>query len=155
MLLEERGNDPDEREELEMDSKNDTQHNRAKYSKLLAGLLLALLLSFASLVPGGPVENRDFSHLSRLTFNGFNAFLIALGLIGFLTVYGLWRGHRRAYWLAILVGWTYVAVVVLDLGKVFPVSPDPTGFSLGMIMILDSILGLNVVLFSYKALGHI
>ena len=39
--------------------------------------------------------------------------------------------------------------------RAFPVSPDPTGFALGMAMIADAIPALNVVLFSYKALGHI
>lgn len=125
------------------------------YGKLSGGLLLSLLLSFATLVPGGPVENRDFSHLSPATFNGFNTLLIALGLIGFITVYWLWRGHRQAFSLAILVGWAYVIVIALDLGKVFPVSTDPTGFTLGLIMIVDAILALNVVLFSYKALDLI
>jgi hypothetical protein len=38
---------------------------------------------------------------------------------------------------------------------VFPVSPDPTGFALGMVAIANAIPALNVVLFSYKALGHI
>ena len=126
-----------------------------KPKKVVAFCLLALLLKFVSLVSGGLIENRAFSRLDRVAFNGFNASLIILGLIGFLTVYRLWRGHRSVYWLAILVGWAYVTVVVLDLGKVFLVSPDPTGFALGMIMIFDAILGLNVVLFSYKALGYI
>ena len=36
-----------------------------------------------------------------------------------------------------------------------PVSPDPTGFALGTIMIVNAILALNVLLFSREALGHI
>lgn len=36
--------------------------------KVVGFCFLALLLSFASLVPGGPVENRDFSHLSDSVF---------------------------------------------------------------------------------------
>jgi hypothetical protein len=126
-----------------------------KPKKVVAFCLLALLLRFGSLVSGGLIENHAFSQLDRATFNGFNASLIILGLIGFLTVYRLWRGHRSACWLAILVGWACMIVVALDPGKVFPVSPDPTGFTLGLIMIFDAVLGLNVVLFSYKALGHI
>ena len=58
-------------------------------------------------------------------------------------------------WAAIIIAWLYVAVVASDLGHVFPVSPDPTGFVLGIVMIADAILAVNVVWFSHKALGHI
>ena len=128
---------------------------KGKSGKIAAGLLAVLLISFASLVPGGPVENRDFSHLSAATFDGFNAFLITLALIGISAAIGLWRGRRWAHWLGIIVGWAYVIIVALDLGKVFPVSPDPTGFALGLIMILDGILGANTAIFAYRGLGLI
>ena len=117
--------------------------------------LLALLLSFASLVPGGPIETRDFSHMDARAYWAFNAFLISLGLAGFVAAYFVWRDEPGGYRAAIVIGWLYVAVVALDLGRVFPVSPDSTGFILGIIMIADAILALNVVLFSYKALGRI
>lgn len=128
---------------------------RKEYRKRIVLILLILLLSFSSLAPGGPVENRDFSHLPRAVFNGFNAFLIILGLEGFLAAFFIWKGKKWALWDAIVVGWLFVIVVASDLGKVFPVSPDPTGFPLGMIMIVDAILAFYVVLFSHKALGHI
>ncbi|MBZ0274759.1 MAG: hypothetical protein K8I60_01360 [Anaerolineae bacterium] len=117
--------------------------------------MLALLVSFASLVPGGPIENRDFSGIGSSAFNGFNVFLISLGVSGFVAAYFVWRGSRRVYWATILISWLYIVVVALDLGKVFPVSPDQTGFLLGLIMIIDAILALNVVLFSHKTLGHL
>ena len=117
--------------------------------------LLALLLSFASLVPGGPVETRDFSHMDARAYWAFNAFLATLGLAGFVAAYLVWRDETRGYRAAVVIGWLYVAVVALDLGHVFPVSPDPTSLIFGIIMIADAILALNVVLFSYKALGRI
>jgi hypothetical protein len=129
--------------------------NLVVYRKAVAFCFLALLLSFASLAPGGPIENRDFSHLSDSVFWGFNVFLITLWLAGSASVYFIWKGKRGAYWAAIIIGWLYIAVVASDLGRVFPVSPDPTGFVLGMVMIADAILALNVVLFSHKALGHL
>jgi hypothetical protein len=125
------------------------------YRKVVVFCLLALLLSFASLAPGGPIEKRDFSHLSAFEYWGFNAFLTALFSAGVVSVYFIWKAKREAYWAAIIIGWLYVVVVALDLGHVFPVSPDATGFALGMVMIADAILALNVVLFSHKALGHI
>jgi hypothetical protein len=136
-----------------MNTPKEFTNQMRRSARVAAFLLAALLISFAALVPGGPVENRDFSHLSPATFNGFNAFLITLGLVGIVTVFGLWRSRRWALWLAVMVGWTYVMVVALDLGKVFPVSPDPTGFALGLIMIVDGILGANAALFAYKGLG--
>jgi hypothetical protein len=116
---------------------------------------LVLLLSFAALAPGGPIENRDFSHMGPAVFWGFNAFLITLWLAGLVSVYFIWKGKRGAYWAAIIIGWLYVTVVASDLGGIFPVSPDPTGFVLGFVMIADAILALSVVFFSHKALGHI
>jgi len=141
-----------------------TMINRPQYAvdyrTIVMTCLLFLLISFASLVPGGPIENRDFSHLSGLAFWGFNAFLITLSLSGFVTVFRLWQEKsekraRRAYWAAIIISWLYVVVVASDLGQVFPTSPDETGFALGMIMIVDAILAVNVVIFSHKALGHL
>jgi hypothetical protein len=86
---------------------------------------------------------------------GFNVFLITLGPAGSASDYFISKGKRGAYWAAIIIGWLCIAVVASDLGRAFPVSPDPTGFVLGMVMIADAILALNVVLFSHKALGHI
>jgi hypothetical protein len=93
--------------------------------------------------------------MSDLAYWGFNAFLIVLAVAGFVSVYFVWKGRRAAYWTAVVTGWLYVAVVASDLGGIFPVSPDPAGFALGTVMIADAILALNVVLFSYKALGRI
>ena len=126
-----------------------------QYNKVVAYIMLALLVSFASLAPGGPFENRDFSGLGSVVFWGFNAFLITLGVAGFISTYFVWKDQPKAYWATIIIGWLYVMVVASDLGKVFPVSPDKTGFALGMIMIVDAILAVNAVLFSHKALGHL
>lgn len=125
------------------------------YRRVVLVCLLALLVSFASLVPGGPFENRDFTSIGSTAFDIFNAFLIGLGISGFFSAYFVWKGSRRVYWATIIISWLYIIVVALDLGKVFPVSPDQTGFALGLIMIIDAILALNVVLFSHKALGHL
>lgn len=138
-----------------MDAHSSLERTGSVDSRVGAITLLALLLSFSSLVPGGPVENRDFSHLSPAAFNGFNAFLISLGIVGFVTAYFLWKARPWAHWLAIFVGWAFIVVIALDLGKVFPQSPDTTGFALGLIMILDAILALYLILTSHKALGHL
>jgi hypothetical protein len=45
-----------------MNTRSRCVDNLVAYRKVVAFCFLALLLSFASLAPGGPVENRDFSH---------------------------------------------------------------------------------------------
>lgn len=116
--------------------------------------LLALLVSFASLVPGGPIETRDFSGLEPAVYRGFNAFLTSLVLAGALAAWLVWKDRRAGYRLAIPVAWLFVAVVAMDLGRVFPVSPDPTGFVLGLILVVDGILAAYVAAFAHRALGR-
>ncbi|WP_201772369.1 hypothetical protein [Hoeflea sp. BAL378] len=123
---------------------------------LVAGwLLLALVASFATLVPGGPVETRDFSGLGGLIFSGFNVFLVALGVTALAAAIGLIKGRLAFAWVAIGVCWGYVFVVLLDLGAVFPRSPDPIPLPLGLIEILDFILAFYVAALCHRALRHI
>jgi hypothetical protein len=49
----------------------------------------------------------------------------------------------------------FIFIGALDLGRVFPLSPDPIGLPLGMIEILDGGSTGYAVPFSHKALGHI
>lgn len=121
-----------------------------------ASALLALLVgSFVTLVPGGPVETRDFSALGGAVFWGFNAFLIALAVLALASALTMWRGHTGAAWGAIAAAWGYVFVVLLDLGHVFPTSPDPIPLMLGLVEILDFLLALYVMALAHRALGHI
>ena len=116
---------------------------------------MLLVASFATLVPGGPVETRGFSGLGGPVFWGFNVFLVTLGVIAIAAAIGLIRGRRAAAWAAIAASWGYVFVVLLDLGAVFPRSPDPIPLLLGLVEILDFILALYVGALSHKLLGHI
>jgi len=124
-------------------------------NKLVAICLLLLIFSFATLVPGGPIENRDFSHLSPQVFWGFNAFLLGLGFVSLIVIFLAWQGKKSAFWTAIIVAWLFVGVFILDWSKVFPTSPDPMGFGLCLMEIIDFILCVYILFFSHKALGHI
>ncbi|OCW59086.1 hypothetical protein AWJ14_04370 [Hoeflea olei] len=117
--------------------------------------MLLLVASFATLVPGGPVETRDFSALGGTVFWGFNVFLVALGLIAIAAGITLVRGSLGFAWLAIAASWGYVFVVLLDLGAVFPRSPDPIPLLLGLIESLDFMLAAYVAALCHRALGHI
>ncbi|MGV6850369.1 MAG: hypothetical protein ACWA5A_18500 [Marinibacterium sp.] len=118
-------------------------------------LLFALVASFVTLVPGGPIETRDFSDLGGPVFWGFNAFLIALAVLAVLSAWGMLRGRKACARGAILAAWGYVFVVLLDLGHVFPTSPDPIPLCLGVIEIFDFVLALYVMALAHRGLGHI
>ena len=120
-----------------------------------AKLLLLLVLTFITLVPGGPIETRSFMGLGGVVFWGFNAFLILLAIGAIGSAIGMLRDHRAAAYGAIAAGWGYIFVVLLDLGHVFPTTPDPIPLALGLIEILDAILAAYVITLSHRGLGHI
>ena len=96
--------------------------NSANYS--VFGLLLLSAVSLTSLVPGGQIETRDFSHISPLVLGSFNVFLTMLSLTSFLLLYSVWRRQRWAFVASGIWGIGYFLVYVLDLARWFPVSPD-------------------------------
>ncbi|MTI18985.1 hypothetical protein E1162_17215 [Rhodobacteraceae bacterium RKSG542] len=118
-------------------------------------MLLILVGSFITLVPGGPIETRSFVDLGPIVFWGFNAFLIALGFGAIASALVMRSGNRVAAWGAIIASWGYIFVVLLDLGHVFPTTPDPIPLALGIIEILDAILAGYIIVLSHRALGHI
>ena len=118
-------------------------------------LLLLLVITFITLVPGGPVETRDFNALGGAIFWEFNVVLILLGILAITSGITLLRGKVWAAKTAIICGWGYIFVVMLDLGHVFPITPDPIPVLLGLIEILDAILAIYVIALCHRALGHI
>ncbi len=120
-----------------------------------AKLMLVLVASFVTLVPGGPIETRDFSGLGGTVFWGFNAFLIALALLAVGSAVAMLRGSATASWGAIVAAWGYIFVVLLDLGHVFPTSPDPIPLMLGLVEILDFILAFYILALAHRGLGHL
>ena len=131
---------------------SDTSHAPLRTA---AVLMAALVGSFVTLVPGGPIETRDFTALGGGVFWGFNAFLIALAVLALAAAFAMWRGAAAGAWGAIAAAWGYVFVVLLDLGHVFPTSPDPIPLLLGLVEILDFLLALYVIALAHRALGHI
>ena len=118
-------------------------------------LLLLLVITFITLVPGGPVETRDFSGLGGPVFWGFNVFLVLLGIGAIASAIGLLRDSKTAAIGGIIAGWGYIFVVLLDLGHVFPATPDPIPLLLGLIEILDAILAAYVIVLCHRGLGRI
>lgn len=123
--------------------------NSVRYS--VFGLLLLSAVSLSVLVPGGPIETRDFSHISPLVLGSFNVFLTALSLTSFLLSYFVWRQQRWAFVASGLSGIAYGLVYVLDLARWFPVSPDAMPPALFAIEVLGMVLSIPLAVLSMSA----
>ncbi|MEM6867491.1 MAG: hypothetical protein AAF528_03830 [Cyanobacteria bacterium P01_C01_bin.121] len=122
--------------------------NSAKYS--VFGLLLLSTVSLTSLVPGGPIETRDFSHISPLVLGSFNLFLTTLSLTSFLLLYFVWKRQRWAFVASGIWGIGYFLVYVLDLARWFPVSPDAMPPALFAIEVFGTILSIPLAVLSFS-----
>ncbi|WP_054308826.1 hypothetical protein [Mesorhizobium sp. 1M-11] len=91
---------------------------------VITTLLVASALNLALMVPGGFVETRDFSAYPSIVLGAFNVFLTVLGLGSLVLAYTVTKAGRGYGWSA-LAGLAFVGVYVLDLGRIFPVPPDP------------------------------
>lgn len=116
---------------------------------------IAVLLVVSSgllgvLVPGGPIETRNFSHIEPITLGVFNTFLTLLSIGSLLLVYFIFRETKWASIISALCGVSYFLVYVLDLGVIFPVSSDPMPMTLWIIEIVGTIVSLPLVFLSVK-----
>lgn len=107
-----------------------------------------------SLVPGGLIETRSFAHISPLILGSFNTFLTTLSLASLLLIYFAWQEYRWAFAASFIAGLSYLLVYVLDLGKLFPVSPDAMPTALLTIEILGTIVSLPLMLVSGWGIQH-
>jgi hypothetical protein len=117
---------------------------------VVSALLILSAILLGILVPGGPVETRNFSHINPLILGAFNAFLTCLGLISILLVYIIIKGKRGAFIVAALCGVSYFLVYALDLAKIFPVSPDRMPPALLIIEIVGALVSLPLMFFSIQ-----
>lgn len=114
------------------------------------GFILFLNVTLLSiLVPGGPVENRDFGKLKGMVFWGFNIFLISLGIMTFVTSYWMLKSSEFAILSAKIISVLYFLVYALDLGKIFPKSPTKMSKTLMLLEIIN--MSLAVYLFILTA----
>lgn len=112
-------------------------------------LLLLSTVLFWTLIPGGPVETRKFSHYSPYILGSFNTFLTILGIGSLIVVYFCFSGSKWAFYVAGICGISYLLVYALDLGKVFPVSPDRMSKALFVIEVTGLILSIPLILLSF------
>ena len=125
-----------------------------KGSLPVAVVLLTSAAFLTSLVPGGPIEDRDFSHIHGLILIGFNLFLTLLVLASLILGVRWIRSSTSALW-PLLLGVGYLAVYLLDLLKLFPVSPSPMNQALWTIEMAGLVLSIVLMVLSLLwAINH-
>ncbi len=115
------------------------------------GVIAFLTLSsglLTTLIPGGLIETRSFAHINPWILGSFNTFLTTLSLASLLLIYFVWQGYRGAFVASFISGLSYFLVYVLDLGHLFPVSPDAMPPVLLAIEVLGTIISLPLMLIS-------
>ena len=123
---------------------------------LLISLILFLNVTLLSiLVPGGPVENRDFEYLKKypLIYYGFSIFLLVLILISLALCYFVLLGNLWAFKVSVVLGILYFLVYMLDLRKIFPKSQTPMSKTLMSIEIINMMIALLLLIFSMARLS--
>lgn len=113
----------------------------------IAAALLALsAFNLSLMIPGGPVEARDFSSYPALVLAGFNIFLTVLGLGSFILAWFMGFRRHQVGLLAGLAGLSYFAVYAIDLAGIFPTSPTPMPHNLFMLEWLGLVLSLPLMM---------
>ncbi|MDF1845785.1 MAG: hypothetical protein P1U69_01155 [Parvibaculaceae bacterium] len=97
---------------------------------LTLGLLISSIALLSSLIPGGPIENRDFGHLGAILVLSFNMFLAGLILASTVAVVLIWKRSHFGGGLAFLCSVGFAGVYLLDLLQIFPTSPTPMSVAL-------------------------
>ena len=114
----------------------------------ISALLILSSVLLGVLVPGGPIETRNFSHIEPIILATFNTFLTLLSIGSLLLVYFIFRGTKWAFIISAICGFSYFLVYVLDLGVIFPVSSDPMPVALFVIEIVGTIVSVPLTFFS-------
>lgn len=117
-----------------------------RYSVTMLLGVSALLL--ASLIPGGPVENRDFSHLQPLVLGSFNLFLTGLNFGSIVLMLFTLQGRAWAFRWAAVAAVLYFAVYAIDLARLFPQSPTPMPALLGLIEVAGMVSAVPLLVYS-------
>lgn len=121
------------------------EHHRQKYQTMLITTLVLSMILLSILIPGGPIETRDFSHISPSILGLFNTFLTLLGMLSLLVAYFVYHSKKWAYLSAIIIGIAYFLVYVLDLAHIFPRSPSPMPFLLIAIEVTGTLLSFPLI----------
>ena len=112
---------------------------------IIAFLLVALSVLLTILVPGGPIETRDFSHYSETVLTLFNIFLTTLGLLSFVVAFLIVKKKKYSITLSAIFALLYIFVYVIDLFKIFPISPVEMSSTLFFIETISTIIAFIII----------
>lgn len=121
---------------------------------VITALLVASALNLALMVPGGFVETRDFSAYPAIVLGAFNVFLTVLGLGSLVLAYLIMKTGKAYAW-AVLAGLAFVGVYLLDLGRIFPVPPNPMSTLLATLEWIGTGLGVALAVSSIALRGAV
>ncbi len=116
-----------------------------KFNYVISALLILSAVLLGVLVPGGPIETRSFSHIDPLVLGIFNTFLTSLGIGSIAIAYFVWQNRSWTGIASLICGLSYLLVYLLDLGKIFPVSPVPMPPMLLLIEVLGTIVAFPLI----------
>ena len=122
---------------------------------LVSALLVLSFGLLGSLIPGGSIETRSFSHIDPLILGAFNTFLTSLEIISLLIVYFILKDLKWAFIVSSLCAISYFIVYALDLRTLFPVSPDPMPQALFIIEVLGMIVSFPLLFLSVRGAMNI
>jgi hypothetical protein len=121
-------------------------------SRGVSTLLVLSAVLLGVLVPGGPIETRDFSQISPVILGAFNTFLTSLGIGSFVFAYFALKGKCWAFIASLVCGISYFLVYALDLGKIFPVSPNEMPAALLAVEIIGILVSIPLAYLSLRAI---
>ena len=114
----------------------------------IAALLVLSAVLLSLLIPGGPIEKRNFSHIAPAILGMFNTFLTVLGIASLLLAYFSIGAGNIALIASAICGLSYFLVYALDLAKIFPVSPDKMPTPLFIIEIVGLVVSIPLTVLS-------
>jgi len=124
-----------------------------KYNRYFVPSFLILSCGLLGvLIPGGPIETRNFSHISPVILGAFNTFLTLLGIASIMIIYFIFKHKAWAFLASLVCGVSYFLVYVLDLWNIFPVSSDPMPNALYIIEMLGLIASIPLMIFSVQGM---
>lgn len=115
---------------------------------LVTALLIISTVLLGLLIPGGPIEKRSFAHISPFILSAFNTFLTVLGFGSLMIAFFVYSGNGWVLLSASICGISYFLVYALDLGKLFPVSPDKMPRALIVIEVIGLLIAIPLTVLS-------
>ncbi|RXK14505.1 hypothetical protein CP965_03380 [Halarcobacter mediterraneus] len=123
---------------------------RKNLKYIIATCLISLSILLTILVPGGPIETRDFSHYDIWILSLFNIFLTSLGIISIITAFLIIKQIKYSISTTIIISLLYIFVYLSDLFKIFPISNIPMSNALFTIEFISTIIAISLLYLCIK-----